>query len=260
MAFQSKHLFFENGVQDYVPAKPLDCVICTEPVLCRCSKKRTASDLGDLSGPASKRPRKSHHKARGLGDQSAPAPKKTFKFFELREQTRTGTRSKAFRALFESRTLALFGVAGKVAKGPEPAVRISSCGHVFGRRCLETWCENARTCPMCRAELFKPIRRCEVRRSVPTREQRMSFARWMRTAFPEGNIASKVRRFVMSGWVRKLMTLKIVLDLEMQGCEVKVVWEGDGAAFDSNVEEVDDLKDATGVLEISTYRDWYMGV
>ena len=56
------------------------------------------------------------------------------------------------------------------------------------------------------------------------------------------------------------MTLKIVLDLEMQGCEVKVVWEGDGAAFDSNVEEVDDLKDATGVLGISTYRDWYMGV
>jgi hypothetical protein len=87
----------------------------------------------------------------------------------------------------------------------------------------------------------------------------MSFARWMRTAFPEGNIASKVRRFVMSRWVRKLMTLKMVLDLEMEGFEVKVVWKGDGAVFDSNVEEVDDLKDATGVLKINTYKDWYMG-
>jgi hypothetical protein len=259
MAFESKHLFFQDGVQDFVPAKLLDCIICTAPVLCR-SKKRTASDLGDLSGPASIRPRKSHHKARGLGDQSALAPKKTFPFFELREQTRTGTRSKAFRALFESRTLALFpGAGSSVAKGPELAVRISSCGHVFGRHCLETWCENARTCPMCRAELFKPRRRCEVRRSPPTREQRMSFARWMRTAFPEGNIASKVRRFVMSRWVRKLMTLKMVLDLEMEGFEVKVVWKGDGAVFDSNVEEVDDLKDATGVLKINTYKDWYMG-
>jgi hypothetical protein len=84
MAFESKHLFFQDGVQDFVPAKLLDCIICTAPVLCR-SKKRTASDLGDLSGPASIRPRKSHHKARGLGDQSALAPKKTFPFFELSE-------------------------------------------------------------------------------------------------------------------------------------------------------------------------------
>jgi hypothetical protein len=88
----------------------------------------------------------------------------------------------------------------------------------------------------------------------------MSFARWMRTAFTEGNIASKVRRSVMSAWVRQLMTLKMVLDLEMEGFKVKVVWKGDGAVFDSDVEEVDDLKDATGVLEISAYKDWYLGL
>ena len=63
----------------------------------------------------------------------------------------------------------------------------------------------------------------------------------------------------MSGWVRQLMTLKMALDLEMQGFDVKVVWKGDEAVFDDDVEEVDDLKDATGVLEISVYKDWYLG-
>ena len=63
----------------------------------------------------------------------------------------------------------------------------------------------------------------------------------------------------MSGWVRKLMTLKTVLDLELDGYTVKVVWQGDEKASDSNVEEVDDLKDATGGLEFSAYTEWSLG-
>jgi hypothetical protein len=33
--------------------------------------------------------------------------------------------------------------------------RLSCCGNVFGRHCINTWLDKANTCPMCRAVLFR---------------------------------------------------------------------------------------------------------
>ena len=49
-------------------------------------------------------------------------------------------------------------IAGKTTRNREEAVRITTCGHVFGRTCLETHVKSghpsSRFCPMCRAELW----------------------------------------------------------------------------------------------------------
>lgn len=48
---------------------------------------------------------------------------------------------------------------GKVTRSNEDAVRITACGHVFGRKCLETHVASgqpsSRLCPMCRSELWR---------------------------------------------------------------------------------------------------------
>lgn len=40
----------------------------------------------------------------------------------------------------------------------EPAVAITTCGHIFGRNCLTQWMRESNTCPMCRVEFFKMTR------------------------------------------------------------------------------------------------------
>ncbi|KAF2678263.1 hypothetical protein K458DRAFT_409016 [Lentithecium fluviatile CBS 122367] len=35
-----------------------------------------------------------------------------------------------------------------------PSLKLTTCGHVFGKACLETWLRDHNTCPMCRATLF----------------------------------------------------------------------------------------------------------
>lgn len=53
------------------------------------------------------------------------------------------------------------------------AVRIKSCGHVFGSRCLQEWLSARRTCPLCRTELFPTpsfadeVRDLTLRRLIP---------------------------------------------------------------------------------------------
>jgi hypothetical protein len=64
---------------------------------------------------------------------------------------------------------------GKVTRSNEDAVRITACGHVLGRKCLETHVASgqlsSRLCPMCRGELW--------RRGVPANNSFMS-TRYMR--------------------------------------------------------------------------------
>lgn len=43
---------------------------------------------------------------------------------------------------------------GSLSVADHTAIKTSCCNNVFGRTCLETWLEDANTCPLCRVELY----------------------------------------------------------------------------------------------------------
>jgi len=72
------------------------------------------------------------------------------------------------------------------------ALKIPSCDHIFGASCIETWFDNASTCPLCRQDFFPthPEEISQELKEMPSLvEEALGVLQKMRDRYPQGRDA-----------------------------------------------------------------------
>ncbi|KAF2866952.1 hypothetical protein BDV95DRAFT_611240 [Massariosphaeria phaeospora] len=141
--YTTRTAFWANGLTPFDPVEPRDCDICREPLEGLGDSNSGGKDSHEGGNEDEDDDERGGVELDGDGDRQDGGDEQNGNREQDRGEEEDGHASHDV------------DVSPYGGLPSHCALRIKSCGHVFGASCLSTWIRTADTCPMCRSVLFE---------------------------------------------------------------------------------------------------------